>query len=148
MSARWRAVLAIAIFGSQALAPAVVMACPPPGSGSVHDTNTIDYVNFTGNFSAGTYVLGVKAEGDGNNDFDIKVQIRGSGGGWSTIASDTIDMGSTSGCGYREVQFVLASSSEIRYRFSRAIATKQVDYEWDHDFLVLWGGQSFRCLTC
>ena len=75
-------------------------------------------------------------------------QVRGSGGGWSTIASSTIDMGNTNGCGYREVQFVFNTSSEIRYRFSRAIGTKQVDYEWDHDFFVVWGGQSFRCLTC
>lgn len=62
--------------------------------------------------------------------------------------SDDIDLGNTNGCGYDSVQFVLSSSTEIRFRFSRDIGTQQINYDWDTDFTVFWGGSSFRCLNC
>jgi hypothetical protein len=142
-----RIMLAVGLVSAQLVALRPAAACSTV-FGSVHDSNTIDIVNFSGNFSAGSYVLGVKAEGDGDNTLTIKVEVPGSLGGWTAIATGEIDLGNTNGCGYREVQFTLSSSSAVRYRFSRKIGTKQIDFRWDHDFIVLWGGQSFRCLTC
>jgi hypothetical protein len=125
-------------------APTVAQA---QGSGVLSGTDTEDSVYFTGDFSAGTYVLGVRATGNGTNKLTIKVQTPG-GLGWSSLVTRSIDLGATNGCGYAELQFVLGSSTEIRFHFSRKIGTKQIDYDWDTDFLVLWGGQSFRGLTC
>lgn len=143
-----RTVLALAIAGSQLLATPLATACPPEYSGVVSGSNTIDYEYFTGNFAAGTYVLGVKATGTGNNTFTIKVEKRGALG-WSTVTSASVDLGNVSNnCGYRELQFTLTSSEEIRYRFSRTIGSTQVNYSWDTDYLVFWGGSSFRCLNC
>ena len=139
--------MAVAVLGTQLMTTQSAQACSTV-SGSVNGTNTVDDWSFTENFGAGNYVLGVRARGDGDNSLTIRVQTRGSGGGWNTIASGEIDLGNTNGCGYREVQFSLSSSSEVRYRLSRKILTKQVDYAWDHDFIVFWGGQQFRCLSC
>lgn len=148
MSLISRTVLAAALVGAQMLSVPLADACPAENDGVVSGSNTVDIVNFAGEFSPGTYVLGVKATGTGNNTFTIKVEKRGSLG-WSTVASTSIDMGDVSNnCGYRELQFTLSSSEEIRYRFSRTIGSTRVDYEWDTDFLVFWGGSTFRCLNC
>jgi hypothetical protein len=116
-------------------------------SGVLSGGDTEDPVYFTGNFSAGTYVLGVRATGDGTNKLTIKVQKK-AGIGWSSIVTDTINLGNTNGCGYEELQFTLGSSTEIRYHFSRKIGTKEIDYDWDTDFIIVWGGQSYRGLNC
>jgi hypothetical protein len=143
-----RTILAAAIAGSQLFTAPVAMACPPEYSGVVSGGNTIDYEYFSGDFSAGTYALGVKATGTGNNTFTIKVETRGTFG-WSTLTSASIDMGSAANnCGYRQLQFTLTSPTEIRFRFSRTVGSTQVNYSWDTDFLVVWGGSSFRCLNC
>ncbi len=148
MSVIAKAILAAALAGAQILSVPVAEACPAAESGSVSGSNTVDIVNFAGDFSPGTYVLGVKATGTGNNTFTIKVEKRGSLG-WSTVTSASIDMGNVANdCGYRELQFTLSSSEEIRYRFSRTVGSTRVDYDWDTDLLVLWGGSTFRCLNC
>lgn len=142
-----RTIVVVGILGMQLVAQPLAMACPPANSGRVSGTNTVDIVNFADPFDAGDYVLGVKASGSGNNTLTIRVQVPGTLG-WNTIASRTIDMGTTNGCGYAEIQFSLSSSSDVRYRFSRTVASTAIDYDWDHDYIVLWGGAQFRCLTC
>jgi len=134
-----------------ALICAVHLIAPPVAaayySGVLSGGDTEDPVYFTGNFSAGTYALGVRATGDGTNKLTIKVQKKATVG-WSSIVTSSIDLGATDGCGYAELQFTLASSTEIRFHFSRKIGTQEIDYDWDTDFLVFWGGASFRGLTC
>ena len=130
-----------------AASSAVAQSCPAYG-GRVSGSNTVDYVNFSGNFSAGTYTLGFRAEGSGSNKLTVKVQQRKNGGGWKTIASDNVDLGDVNGCGYESIQYTLTSSEEIRYRFSRKVGTNAIDYDWDHDFTVVWGGPVNRCLNC
>lgn len=148
MAVSLRTILAVAIVGSQVFAAPLAAACPPANSGSVSGGNTIDYEYFTGNWSAGTYALGVKATGSGNNTFSIRVEKHVSGN-WQTVTSASIDMGQVANnCGYRELQFVLTGSTEIRFRFSRTVASSQVNYSWDTDHLPLWGGAQFRCLDC
>jgi hypothetical protein len=148
MTSSLQTILVAAIAGSQLLAIPLATACPPEESGVVSGTNTVDYQYFSGDFSPGTYALGVKATGTGNNTFTIKVEKRGSLG-WSTVTSASVDLGDVANnCGYRELQFTLTSSEEIRYRFSRTVGSTQVNYSWDTDFLVVWGGSSFRCLNC
>jgi len=117
------------------------------GSGVLSGLDTEDPVYFTGNFSAGTYALGVRATGDGNNKLTIKVQKRATVG-WTSLVTSKIDLGATNGCGYAELQFTLNSSTEIRFHFSRGATTERIDYDWDTDFLVFWGGADFRGLTC
>jgi autotransporter adhesin len=135
------------VIGMQLVAMPLALACPPASSGVVSGANTEDKWYFSGDFSPGTYTIGVKATGSGNNSLTIRVQKRGSVG-WSTVASSSIDMGDTDGCGTRDFQFTLTDAEEIRVQLSRTVASSQINYNWDVDFTVLWGGLSARCLVC
>jgi hypothetical protein len=136
------------VLGMQLVAVPMALACPPANSGVVSGSNTVDDWYYGGEFQPGTYTIGVKATGSGNNSLTIRVQRQGSGGGWSTVESSSIDMGDTDGCGTRSFQFTLDESEEIRVRLSRTVASSQINYSWDLDFTVLWGGMQHRCLTC
>lgn len=123
-------------------------ACPPASAGNLIGGDTADNLNFPGR-GGGTYTLGVRAKGDGNNTLTVKVQEKKKVAGWRTLDTIKIDLGdSVNGCRYGSAQYTYDGDRDLRYRFTRKIGTSGITYDWDHDFTVLWGGASHRCLVC
>lgn len=142
-----RTVGVVVALSMQLVAVPLAEACPPANSGVVRSTNTEDNWYYSGNFSPGTYTIGAEAHGNGNNSLTIRVQRRRPFG-WATLASSSIDMGDATGCATRSFQFTLTDMEEIRVQMTRTVASSQINYSWDLDFTVLWGGMQHRCLTC
>jgi len=103
------------------------------GDGSVHGSNTIDKIEIDG-FTPSVYGYEVAACGKGSNTLTVKVQQKKSGLGWKTIDDMTVNPGNTKS-GQYTVSDLVSGDEKIRYKFSRKIGTKEIEYAYEHYYL-------------
>ena len=117
------AVAALALFaGSQAQAQNF--------SGSVHGTNTVDYISRTNTVAGETVQFTVTASGGGTNKLKVEVQVLSfdtNSYHWVTIRQIYVSPGSSS-----TSSFTVGDDPDhneyVRYRISRKIGTQRIDY--------------------
>ena len=125
--------------GAILLAPTGPVLADAAAEGRLSGFNTVDYVEFPTGFLAGhTYTYDVTASGNGSNTLTVKAQQQKANGGWKTLRTIKIDV-SGSGSGQYTVEDLRTGDEKMRYRFSRKIGTKAIDYEMEHDFTVFSG---------
>lgn len=95
--------------------------------GDVSGFNTVDNLLFFANqFTVINYT--VDASGSGSNKLTVKVQQQKSGGGWKTLDTIKVDVG-TSKAGSVMVEDLFGTVGEsLRFRCSRDIGTQAIDY--------------------
>ena len=115
-------------FASLALCLALTGTAVADTCGSVQGTNTIDrsyrpsvqneFVTFT-----------VTTTGSGSNTLTVKVQQQKSGGRWVTLRTVKVKPGVSVRSQYVVRDFFKSGSGEmVRYRISRKILTKKIEY--------------------
>lgn len=101
-------------------------------SGTVSGSNTVDIKYYSDIYEDDKLTYKVKASGSGSNQFIFKVQQKKNGIGWKTLAKHKLDMPSDSASGTVTVDDLFddwVANEIIRFRMSRKLGTKAVDYE-------------------